>query len=314
MKRTAALILALLPFMAGSPPALASPPAWPAARAAAVITRTLANGLQVVVVVDRAAAVVQTAMWYRFGSLAETPGKTGLAHGLEHMMFRGTRAVPGGGLDDIAARLGAVVNAATAEDYTHFYTVLPADKVDLAIRLEADRMRGLTLSQSDWKVEKGAVLAEYDGDWSQPLFELSERVRARIYAGSPYAHDPLGARADVVASNASDLRRYYDRWYRPDNATLVVTGDVTPGAVFASAQRWFGPIHAATPPSAPEPHATPAIPAPASASPATVPPIAPPPATAPPAAAIAIAREYPYAVVDLAYRVPGDLDPGAAAT
>ena len=290
----------------------------PAARAAAVVIRTLANGLQVVVVEDRAAAVVQTAMWYRFGSLAETPGKTGLAHGLEHMMFRGTRAVSGGGLDDIAARLGAVVNAATAEDYTHFYTILPADKVDLAIRLEADRMRGLTLSQTDWKLEKGAVLAEYDGDWSQPLFELSERVRARIYAGSPYAHDPLGARADVVASKAADLRRYYDRWYRPNNATLVVTGDVTPDTVFASAQRWFGPIRATALPSPPMPNPratpSPSAPAPSSVSPAATPPITPAPAMAPPAAAIAIAREYPYAVVDVAYRIPGDLDPDAAAT
>jgi zinc protease len=265
----------------------------PTSANAAVAQRTLSNGLRVVVVQDHAAAVVQTAIWYRFGSLDETPGKTGLAHGLEHMMFRGTRAVSGGGLDDIAARLGAEVNANTAEDFTHFYSVLPADELDLAIHLEADRMRGLLLRPADWALEKGAVLGEYDGDESQPVARLAETVRRALYAGSPYARTPLGVRADIVRSTAADLRRYYDAWYRPDEATLVVTGDVAPEAVFASARRWFGPLAA---------HGRAPVRAPATAP------------VAVPRAAVTIDGDYPYAVVDLGYRIPGDLDADAAAT
>jgi zinc protease len=269
-----------------------SPAAAPTAAAPPVAQRTLANGLRVVVVEDHAAAVVQTAMWYRFGSLDETRGRTGLAHALEHMMFRGTRQVSGGGLDDIAARLGAAVNANTAEDYTHYYTVLPADKAELAIRLEADRMRGLLLRESDWAVEKGAVLSEFDNDFSQPVFRLTSAVRARLWSGSPYAHSALGERADVVRSTAADLRRYYDAWYGPRNATLVVTGDVMPDAVFAAAERWFGAIAAQQP-------------RPQTAAPVPL---------ASPKPNVAMSGEYPYAVVDLAYRIPGDLDPDAAAT
>jgi zinc protease len=285
--------LAVLPVAgAAQSPSPAPSASAPSAAAPPVAQRTLANGLHVVVVEDHAAAVVQTAMWYRFGSLDETRGRTGLAHGLEHMMFRGTHAVSGGGLDDIAARLGAAVNANTAEDYTHFYTVLPADKAELAIRLEADRMRGLLLRQSDWAVEKGAVLSEYDNDFSQPVFRLTSAVRAQLWAGSPYAHSALGVRADVVRSTAADLRRYYDAWYGPRNATLIVTGDVAPDAVFAAAERWFAPI------------------APLPARPQTVPPVP----VAAPKPSVAMNGEYPYAVVDLAYRIPGDLDPDAAAT
>ena len=244
-------VLALLPVAGAAQSPLpatvsSSPMAAPTAAAPPVAQRTLANGMRVVVVEDHAAAVVQTAIWYRFGSLDESRGKTGLAHGLEHMMFRGTRAVSGGGLDDVAARLGAAVNANTAEEYTHYYTVLPADKAELAIRLEADRMRGLLLRQSDWAVEKGAVLSEFDNDFSQPVFRLTSAVRAQLWSGTPYAHSALGERADVVRSTAADLRRYYDAWYGPRNATLVVTGDVAPDAVFGAAERWFGPI-AATP-------------------------------------------------------------------
>ncbi|MEA2666639.1 MAG: zinc protease, partial [Candidatus Eremiobacteraeota bacterium] len=294
-----ALALTSLPSAAPSPSSAPAPgrtaarAPLPASASAAVAQRTLRNGLRVVVVEDHAAAVVQTAIWYRFGSLDETPGKAGLAHGLEHMMFRGTRAVSSGGLDDVAARLGAEVNANTTEDFTRYYSVLPADQADLAIHLEADRMRGLLLRQADWAPEKGAVLSEYDGDASQPLARLAEAVRRALYAGSPYARTPLGVRADIVRSRAADLRRYYDAWYRPDEATLVVTGDVAPGAVLASAERWFGPLAARGP--APV-HAAPAAPRSA------------------PRAALTIDADYPYAVVDLGYRIPGDLSPDAAAT
>jgi zinc protease len=254
--------------------------------------RTLANGLRVVVVEDHAAPVVQTAVWYRFGSLDEQPGKTGLAHALEHMMFRGTRAISGGGLDEIGARLGAVINADTREDTTHFYFIMPADRLDLALRIEADRMRGLLLRERDWELEKGAVLSEYDNDESQPLFALGRAVRAAAYPGSPYARLPLGVRADVVRSTAADLRAYYDRYYAPNDATLVVTGDVRAETVFAEAQADFGAL---------------------ARRPVPAPRALPPPGTVR-RSALTISADYPYTAIDLTYRIPGDLDRDAAAT
>jgi zinc protease len=253
--------------------------------------RTLANGLRVVVIEDDSAPVAQTGMWYRFGSLYETPGKTGLAHALEHMNFRGTPSLSSGGLTDFVARLGIEENAETSNDYTHFYFVLPADRLEAAIRLEADRMHDLLLRQSDWNLEKGAVLTEIDSDFSSPPAKLYYTVRRAAFPHSGYGLTALGERADVVRSTAADLRHYYDEWYAPNNATLVVTGDVRPANVFAMAEKYFGPI-------------------PRKKLPAFR------PAAAPPAvrdAHVTMSGDYPYAVVLLAYQMPGDLDPAAPA-
>jgi zinc protease len=153
-------------------------------------------------------------------------------------------------------------------------------------------MRGLLLKQSDWDLERGAVLSEIDTDNSQPVGKLTRDVRAAAYRGSPFALTALGERADVVRATVADLRRYYDEWYRPNNATLVVTGDVTPEEVFATAERWFGPIPASTLPAHPD------LPAPRSD----------------PAPTVRETADYPYTVLDLSYRIPGDLDPEGPAT
>ena len=239
----------------------ASPPAAPGSPAAALptpaplptippgsngIVKTLANGLRVVVVEDPAAAVVQTAMWYRFGSLYETPGKTGLAHALEHMMFRGTPDLNGGGLDDVAARLGAEMNADTTNDYTHFYFVVPADQLDLTLHIEADRMQHLLLSAADWNLERGAVLAEIERDQSDPGSKLYYAVRRAAWPTSPYGLTALGEKRDVQRATVADLRHYYQTWYAPNNATLVVTGDVKAADVFARAEKYFGGIAASS--------------------------------------------------------------------
>jgi len=246
--------------------------------------RTLANGLRVVVLEDHAAPVAQVAMWYRFGSNDETPGKTGLAHGLEHMMFRGTPSLSSAGLDDLGARLGGLFNANTTNEYTHYYFVVPADRLDLMIHVEADRMQNLKLTEKDWATEKQAVLQEYDQDYSQPIIKLLFSVNAAVYPGTPYGGSALGARADIVASTAADLRRYYAQWYAPNNATLVVTGDVHAADVFASASRWFGTIPRKTLP-------VPVFPA-ATATTSHTP--------------IAVSAEFPFQLLDLAYALPGD--------
>ena len=282
---TLVLALALLTAALGGPPA--------GAQSNAYQTKTLANGLQVVVVEDHAAPVAQEQMWYRFGSLYETPGKTGLAHALEHMNFRGTPSLSGAGLDDVAARHGAEVNAQTENDTTHFYYLLPSDKVELAIHIDADRMTHLLLRQSDWALEKGAVLGEIESDYSQPIFKLYDAVRRAAFPNSPYGLTALGNKADVEAATAADLRTYYSEWYHPNNATLVVTGDVKAADIFRWAEQYFGKI-----PSRP-------------VAPVVSPPPLPP---APQNATANVTADYPYVVDDITYRTEGDLDPGQAAT
>jgi len=257
---------------------------------AGIYTTTLHNGLRVVVVEDRAAPVVQTSVWYGFGSLEETPGKTGLAHALEHMMFRGTPEISAGGLDDVTARLGAQMNGETNYDYTQFYFEMPADKLDVALFIEADRMQHAALRASDWAIERNAVLNEIDGDASSPFFNLLARVRAAAFPGQPAGRTPLGSREDVARATVADIARYYHEWYAPNNATLVVAGDVAHATVFAKAQRYFDAI-----PSKTLPHKSTATPVASGGK------------------TVEAQFPFPFEVVDLAYAVPGDTQPGEPA-
>ena len=252
--------------------------------AAPVQTLTLPNGLRIVVVEDHAAPVVQVAMWYRFGSDDETPGKTGLAHGLEHMMFRGTSALSSAGLDDLGARLGGEFNANTSNDDTHFYFVVPADRMDLMVHVEADRMRNLRLTEKDWSVEKKAVLSEYDRDYSNPIYGFLFSANEKLFPNTPYGRPALGVRNDIVKSTAADLRTYYTNYYTPANATLVVTGDVQAANVFASAKRWFGVIPKR---AVSAPHLVPAIPA--------------------TGVTVKASAEFPFEILDLAYALPANV-------
>lgn len=268
----------------------------PAARAqngpgdGGIHTTTLRNGLRVVVVEDRAAPVVQTSVWYGFGSLQETPGKTGLAHGLEHMLFRGTPEISAGGLDDITARLGAQMNGETSYDYTQFYFEMPADKLDVALYIESNRMQHAALRAADWAIERKAVLNEIEGDESSPFFNLLSRVRAAAFAGQPAGRTPLGSYDDVVHATVADIARYYREWYAPNNATLVVAGDVDPATVFAKAERYFAAIPSRQLP--PKPNANP-VPHPGQTVDAQFP--------------------FPFEILDLAYAIPGDTQHGEPA-
>jgi zinc protease len=257
---------------------------------AGIFTTTLHNGLRVIVVEDRAAPVVQTSVWYGFGSLDETPGKTGLAHALEHMMFRGTPEISSGGLDDITARLGAQMNGETTYDYTQFYFEMPADKIDVALFTEADRMQHAALRAADWAIERNAVLNEIDGDASSPFFNLLARVRAAAFPGQPAGRTPLGNREDVARATVADIARYYRQWYAPNNATLVVAGDANHATVFAKAERYFGAIPSKRLP--PKRNANPV------------------PATG---ATVEAQFPFPFEILDLAYAVPGDTQPGEPA-
>ncbi|HMF27692.1 MAG TPA: insulinase family protein, partial [Candidatus Cybelea sp.] len=255
-----------------------------------IYTTTLQNGLRVVVVEDHAAPVIQSSVWYGFGSLQETPGKTGLAHALEHMMFRGTPEISSGGISDITARLGAQMNAETTYDYTQFYFEMPADKLDVALYTDADRMQHAALRAEEWAIERNAVLNEIDGDASSPFFNLLSRVRAAAFPNQPAGRTPLGNREDVERATVAEIRHYYDEWYAPNNATLVVSGDVNHATAFAKAQRYFGAI-----PSKRLPAKLKVDPVPSSGQ------------------TVQAQFPFPFEILDLAYSVPGDTQQGEPA-
>jgi zinc protease len=273
-----ALVLPCLPLQ----PLLAGAQESPAPAIGAQV-ETLANGLRVVVLEDHAAPVVQVNTWYRFGALDETPGKTGLAHALEHMMFRGTRDLSSAGLIDMGARLGAEINAQTENEATHFYFVVPADRYETVLRVEADRMRNLTLDPKDWDLERGAVLQEWAQDHSNPVSAFLFKIGKAVYPNSRLGETALGERGDIERATVADLRRYYDAWYRPNNATIVVTGDVHAADVFAAARRWFGSLPAGTLPARREYPVKPAR-----------------------GVVLTDTADYPFTLLDEAYAAPGD--------
>jgi len=289
VKQLAILIACALFMLAGSSAVRAQQTGGPGD--GGIYTTTLKNGLRVVVVEDHAAPVVQTAVWYHFGSLDETKGKTGLAHATEHMMFRGTTDMSAGGLDDIVARLGAQMNGQTSYDYTEFYFTMPADKVNVALQIEADRMQHAAMRQADWNIERGAVLNELEGDDGSPFFNLLAKVRAAAYPGQPNGRTPTGYITDVEHATAADIAKYYHEWYAPNNATLVVAGDVDHGTIFTQVQSYFGAIPRKTLPPHLEVHPTPVS--------HTV--------------TVTSDLPFPFGVVDLAYAVPGDTEPGEPA-
>jgi len=205
----------------------------------------LDNGLRVIVKEDRRAPVVVSQIWYRAGSMDEVTGATGVAHVLEHMMFKGTRAVPAGGFSKRIAAAGGRDNAFTARDYTVYFEQLEKSQLPLALRLEADRMHNLALSSQAFSKEIKVVREERR--WrtdDKPQSLVYEQLMAAAYTVFPYHHPVIGWMEDLQNMTVADARRWYRQWYAPNNATLVVVGDVTPDAVFRLAKRDFGPIPA----------------------------------------------------------------------
>ena len=212
---------------------------------AETVEKTLANGLRVIVKVDRRAPVVVNQVWYRAGSVDERTGTTGVAHVLEHMMFKGTKDVPAGEFSKRIAAAGGRENAFTGRDHTAYFQTLQKDRLELAMKLEADRMTNLTLAADEYAKEIQVVMEERSmrtDDSAQAL--LNEALMATAYQTSGYHHPVIGWMNDIKAMTVDDARRWYADWYTPDNATVVIAGDVDPGQVFAWAEKYFGPIPA----------------------------------------------------------------------
>lgn len=236
------MLLALAPLVAH-----ASVPANAPAGASAqgVHEFTLSNGMKILVKPDNRAPVVVSQIWYGVGSAYEHGGITGISHALEHMMFKGTARYPAGEFSRIIAEQGGRENAFTSRDYTAYYQLLAADRLEIALKLEADRMRNITLPEDEFVQEMRVVKEERRlRIEDNPNALLFEQVNATAWLNSPYGIPVIGWMTDIEHYTIADMRDWYDRWYAPNNATLVVVGDVDPQAVYRMARRYFGPIKA----------------------------------------------------------------------
>jgi len=203
----------------------------------------LGNGMKVIVKEDHRAPVVVTQVWYKVGSSYEPDGITGISHALEHMMFKGTEKYGRGEFSRIISALGGDENAFTSRDYTAYFETLAVEHLEKALELEADRMRGLLLDPEEFAKEIEVVKEERRlRTEDKPSGKVYEQFNAVAWRSSPYRNPVIGWMNDLENMTIEDLADWYQRWYAPNNATLVVVGDVDPKAVLAMAQRHFGPL------------------------------------------------------------------------
>lgn len=206
-------------------------------------TFMLDNGMQVVVIPNHRVPIVSHMVWYKVGSADEQPGKAGIAHFLEHLMFKGTPTYPAGEITDLVARNGGQQNAFTSYDYTAYYQNIAADRLPKMMELEADRMRNLILSEEDVRVERDVVLEErrmrVD---SRPASIMSERLDAALWVTNRYGTPVIGWEEEIQALNRDDAFDFYRRWYAPKSAILVVAGDITAKQLRPLAEATYGKI------------------------------------------------------------------------
>ncbi len=206
-------------------------------------TFTLANGLQVVVIPDHRTPVVTQRVWYKVGSADETPGKSGLAHFLEHLMFKGTAKHPAGEFSQTVVRIGGSENAFTSTDYTGYFQRVPRDQLAMMMEFEADRMTGLILKDENVLPERDVVLEEFNMRVANnPEARLNEQIMAALYLNHPYGRPVIGWHHEIEKLNREDALAFYRRFYAPNNAILVIAGDVEASDVRPLAERTFGEI------------------------------------------------------------------------
>lgn len=210
---------------------------------AAIQEFKLDNGLKLIVQEDHRSPVVVSQVWYRAGSLDEVNGKTGVAHVLEHMMFKGTKQVPAGQFSRMIAAAGGKENAFTSTDYTCYFQQLEKSHLPLAFKLEADRMANLQLTDEEFAKEIKVVMEERR--WrtdDKPQSKVNEAFQGALYRAHPYARPVIGFMNDLENMTAEDAREWYRNWYAPNNATLVVVGDVKAEEVYKLAKQHFGKL------------------------------------------------------------------------
>ena len=225
------------------PPALATSTApAPIPDDSNVLRATLDNGLRVIIVKNTLSPVVATSVNYLVGSNDTPEGFPGTAHALEHMMFRGSPGLTADQLAQIGSIMGGNFNANTRENLTQYLFTVPSEDLDIALHVEATRMAGLDSTQKEWDNERGAISQEVAQDLSSPNYMMFSKLREIMFAGTPYAHDALGTRPSFEKTDATALKRFYEAWYAPNNAILVVVGNVEPDAALAKIKDLFGKI------------------------------------------------------------------------
>jgi zinc protease len=223
--------------------ALATPGLAETAQTGAVSDFTLDNGLEVVVIPDHRTPVVTHMIWYRVGSADETPGKSGLAHFLEHLMFKGTAKAPPGKFAQTINEIGGQENAFTSTDYTAFYQRVPREQLETVMAFEADRMTGLVLTDTNVPPELNVVLEEQNQRVANdPAAQLTEQVQAALYLNHPYGRPVIGWRHEIEALTREDALAFYRRFYTPNNAAVVIAGDVNAEEVGTLAQKTYGKV------------------------------------------------------------------------
>ncbi len=218
-------------------------PAIAADTTPAFATKTLENGLEIVVIPDRRAPVVTHMVWYKVGSADEERGKSGIAHFLEHLMFKGTKTVPEREFSQKVAEIGGQENAFTTTDYTAYYQKVDPSALEMVMRYEADRMHNLVLTEAVVAPERNVILEERRQRVdSSPEAILGEAVNAALYANHPYGVPIIGFEYEIAALTLDDAIEFYNRYYTPNNAILVVAGDVEAENVFALAESHYGKV------------------------------------------------------------------------
>ena len=217
-----------------------------------ILRATLTNGLQVIVVRNTIAPVVTTMVNYRVGSDETPAGFPGTAHATEHMMFRGSPGLSADQLAAISAAFGGDDNADTQQAVTQYFITTPAENLEVALRIEATRMQDLLPDESLWTKERGAIEQEVAQDLSNPTYVFYMQLLQAMFKGSPYEHDALGTRPSFDKTTGADLRKFHNTWYAPNNAVLVVVGNVEPPTVLAQVKKTFGAIPSKVLPARPE--------------------------------------------------------------
>jgi zinc protease len=235
-------------------------PAASGAENSDVLRATLKNGLRVVIVRNTLAPVVTTSVNYLVGSDETPAGFPGTAHAQEHMMFRGTPGLSADQLADIGSLMGGQFNADTRESLTQYLFTVPAQDLDTALHVEALRMQGVLDTQDAWDHERGAIEQEVARDLSSPFYVLFEKLRTLLFKGTVYEHDALGTRPSFEKTDAAMLKNFHDKWYAPNNAILVIVGDLNPKATLSTVTSLFGSIPQKRLPARPHWHLSPVVP------------------------------------------------------
>ena len=268
----AALTLSSSSGRAAAPPAVSS-----------VSRATLPNGLRVIIVRDPLAPAIHVEVVYLAGADETPPGFPGMAHAQEHMAFaRAMKGLSADQLADIGTLMGSNNNAQTEQTVTRYYYTVPSKDLDYALHVFSIQMRGVLDTQAEWAQERGAIEQEVAADLSNPLYRFFAAAWANLFAGTPYAHDALGTRPSFDKTTGAMLKQFYDSWYRPNNAVLVIVGDVDPAGALTSVKKLFAGIPSHAIPARPAVHLQPLK-----------------------AQTIALDSDQPFALAFVGYRLPG---------